>query len=76
MLKKYITKKKFTCFIFTLKNVATSKLKIPNTGVPTVVQQVENLTCIHEDASSTYGLAPWVKDPLLPQGAVSVEDAA
>ena len=39
-------------------------------GVPTVAQQVKNLSSIHEDAGLLPGLALWVKDLVLPQAAV------
>ena len=35
-------------------------------GVPTVAQQVENPTRIHEDTGSIPGLTQWVKDLMLP----------
>ena len=36
-------------------------------GVPIVIQQVKNLTSIHEDSPSTPGLDQWVKDQALLQ---------
>ena len=39
-------------------------------GVPTVAQQVKNLSNIHEDVGLLPGLALWVKDLVLPQAAV------
>ena len=43
---------------------------IANCGVPTVAQQVKNLTSACEDASLFSGLVQWVKDRVLPQAAV------
>ena len=46
--------------------LAESKLKRGNWGVPIVAQWVKSLISIHEDAGSLSGLAQWVKALALP----------
>ena len=41
-----------------------------------MAQQVKNPTGIHKDAGLIPGLPQWVKNPLLPQAAAEVADAA
>ena len=43
-------------------------LKVGSLGVSVVVQQVKNLTSIHEDVDLIPGLTQWVKDLALLQG--------
>ena len=40
-------------------------VKRVNLGVPTVAQQLTNLTSIHEDVGLIPGTTQWVKDPAL-----------
>ena len=40
-------------------------IKTLEMGIPIVVQQIKNLTIIHEDVGWIPGLAQWVRDPTL-----------
>ena len=44
--------------------------------IPTVAQQVKNMTSIYEDVGLIPGLVQWVKDLALPQAAAWVADVA
>jgi len=49
--------------IFIIKNENRPKIGLQNSHCGSVEM---NLTSIHEDSGLVPGLAPWVKDPVLP----------
>ena len=42
-------------------------------GVPVVVQQIKDVTCLREVVSLIPGFIQWVKNPVLPQAAALVQ---
>ena len=54
-------------------NILISKIQYKRMlGVPIGVQQVKNLTSIHEDVDLIPGLAQWVENPALPWAVVQL----
>ena len=51
------------------KRIWTQQITSKEESLDFPLQRVKNPTSTHEDAGSIPGMAPWVKDPALPQAA-------